>query len=106
MRQQTHWGENDPARRFANLNLCYYQAVADAFERDQIEGLTDEMTIGQLAGLLYEVDCRAGRKSSLRRERANEAIGELKAAERRAVAGSGFTRTHQFTLARRKGSLV
>jgi hypothetical protein len=27
-----------------------------AFERDQVEGLFDETTIGQLAGLLYEFD--------------------------------------------------
>ena len=39
-----------------NLKACFYQALADAFERDQIEGLTDEATIGQLAGLLYELD--------------------------------------------------
>jgi len=50
------WGENDPARRFVNLKACFYQEVADAFERDQVEGLMDEATIGQLAGLLYEID--------------------------------------------------
>jgi len=49
-------GENDPTRRFVNLRACFYQALADAFERDQVEGLTDETTIGQLAGLLYEFD--------------------------------------------------
>lgn len=51
-----HLRENDPARRFVNLKACFYQALADAFEHDQIEGLTDEATIGQLAGLLYELD--------------------------------------------------
>ena len=51
-----HLGENDPARRFVNLKASHYQALADAFERDQIEGLTDETTIGQLAGILYEID--------------------------------------------------
>jgi hypothetical protein len=66
-----NWGENDPARRFVNLKACYYQAVADAFERDQIEGLTDEMTIGQLAGLLYEVDSQ-GRTKIESKERARE----------------------------------
>jgi hypothetical protein len=48
--------ENDPVRRFVNLKASFYQALADAFEHDQIEGLTDEATIGQLAGLLTEVD--------------------------------------------------
>jgi hypothetical protein len=51
-----HLGENDPARRFVNLKASYYQTLADAFERDQVEGLTDETTIGQLAGILYEID--------------------------------------------------
>jgi hypothetical protein len=51
-------GENDPSRRFLNLKASYYQALADAFEHDQIEGLTDETTIGQLAGILTEFDSR------------------------------------------------
>jgi hypothetical protein len=49
-------GENDPARRFVNQRAEFYQSLADAFERDQVEGLTDEATIGQLAGILYEID--------------------------------------------------
>jgi hypothetical protein len=49
-------GEDEPARRFVNLKACFYQALADGFERDQVEGLTDEATSGQLAGLLYELD--------------------------------------------------
>ncbi len=48
--------ENDPARRFVNQKACFYQALADAFERDQVQGLIDEETIGQLAALLYEID--------------------------------------------------
>ena len=64
-------GENDPAKRFVNLKACYYQSIADAFERDQIEGLTDEMTIGQLAGLLYEIDSQ-GRMKIESKERARE----------------------------------
>jgi len=48
--------DNDPARRFVNLKACFYQELADALERDQIEGLIDETTIGQLSGLLYELD--------------------------------------------------
>lgn len=55
-------GENDLARRFVNLKAYYYQELADAFERDHIEGLTDEATIGQLAGLLYEVDSQGRMK--------------------------------------------
>jgi hypothetical protein len=50
------WGESDPARRFLNLRACFYQELADAFERDHVEGLIDQTTIGQFAGLLYEFD--------------------------------------------------
>jgi hypothetical protein len=57
-----HLRENDPARRFANLKVSFYQALADAFERDQIEGLTDETTIGQLTGILYEIDSQGRMK--------------------------------------------
>jgi len=53
-----NWGENDPSKRFVNLKACMYQTVADGFERNQVEGLTDETTIGQLAGLLTEFDLR------------------------------------------------
>lgn len=49
-------GANDPVNRFANTKACYYQELADAFEKDQVEGLTDERTLGQLAGILYEID--------------------------------------------------
>jgi hypothetical protein len=56
------WGENDPAQRFVNLKACFYQALADAFEQNQIQGLTDEATIGQLAGLLTEFDSRGRMK--------------------------------------------
>jgi hypothetical protein len=43
---------NDPAQRFVNLKACFFQALADAFERDQVEGLTDEDAIDQLSGIL------------------------------------------------------
>jgi hypothetical protein len=55
-------GENDPSRRFLNLKASFYQSLADAFEHDQIEGLTDETTIGQLAGLLTEIDSQGRMK--------------------------------------------
>jgi phage terminase large subunit len=55
-------GENDPARRFVNLKASFYQALADAFERGQVEGLADEETIGQLSGLLCELDAKGRMK--------------------------------------------
>ena len=51
-------GENDPARRFTNYKAQLYQNLADAFERNQIDGLTDDATVGQLASMLYEIDSR------------------------------------------------
>jgi hypothetical protein len=51
-------GENDPSKRFANEKARLYQNLADVFERNQIDGLSDEMTIGQLADIRYEIDSR------------------------------------------------
>jgi hypothetical protein len=64
-------GENDPARRFVNQKACFYQSLADAFERDQVDGLTDEETIGQLAGIRWELDSQ-GRIKIESKERARE----------------------------------
>lgn len=60
--------ENDPARRFANLKACFYQNLADAFERDQIDGLTDALTISQLAGIMYEIDLHGRLKIEAKEE--------------------------------------
>jgi hypothetical protein len=51
-------GENDPSKRFANEKARRYQNLADALERDEVDGLSDETTIGQLADLRYEIDSR------------------------------------------------
>lgn len=51
-------GENDPAKRFVNMKAQLFQNVADAFERDLVDGLSDEDTIEQLADLQYEIDSR------------------------------------------------
>lgn len=60
---------NDPAQRFVNLKACCYTTLADAFELDQ--GLTDEETIGQLSGILYEIDAH-GRMEIESKEKARE----------------------------------
>jgi phage terminase large subunit len=57
-RSQPKLGENDPMKRFANEKARFYQNVADAFERDEVDGLLDEETIAQLADLQYEIDSR------------------------------------------------
>ena len=49
---------DDPALRFLNKKAQLYQRVADLLERDGIDGLIDDTTIGQLAGILYEIDPR------------------------------------------------
>ena len=65
------WGERDPAQRFANQKAQFYQTLADAFERDQIDGLTDAETIGQLADIMYEIDSH-GRIKIESKEKARE----------------------------------
>ena len=50
--------ENDAAKRFANQKAAFYQMLADALEHDELQGLNDETTIGQLAGIVYEIDSR------------------------------------------------
>jgi phage terminase large subunit len=57
-RSQPNLRENDPEKRFANEKARLYQNVADAFERDEIDGLLDEETVAQLADLQYEIDSR------------------------------------------------
>ena len=47
---------NDPSLRFFNQKAQFYQHIADLLERDAIEGLRDETTIGQLADIMYELD--------------------------------------------------
>jgi hypothetical protein len=55
---QPELGESDPAKRFVNEKARVYQVLADALEHDQLDGLADETTSGQLAGILYEIDSR------------------------------------------------
>lgn len=62
---------NDPARRFFNLKAQSYQTVADLLERDAIDGLVDDATIGQLAGILCEIEPR-GRIKIESKEKARE----------------------------------
>jgi len=47
-----------PARRFVNLKACYYQRLADAIRQDRVDGLIDELTMGQLAGIRFELGTR------------------------------------------------
>ena len=54
--------DNNPAERFVNLKAQYYQGLADAFELNQVHGLTDDVTLGQLANLLYEIDSQGRMK--------------------------------------------
>ncbi len=61
-------GDMDPARRFVNQKAQYYQELADAFERDQVEGLTDELTLGQLQGILYQLDSQGRMKIETKQE--------------------------------------
>jgi hypothetical protein len=53
---------DNPAQRFTNLKAQYYQNLADAFERGQIAGLTDDLTVTQLLGIIGEIDNRGRTK--------------------------------------------
>jgi hypothetical protein len=78
---QPQLGDLDPAARFLNQKARFYQTLADYFERDQIRGLVDEATIGQLAGILSEIDSR-GRLKIEPKERARaRGVGSLDRAE-------------------------
>jgi hypothetical protein len=66
---QSQLRENDPARRFANDKALFYQGLADALEHDELQGLSDETTIGQLAGILYKIDSHGRLKIEPRKER-------------------------------------
>src|ERR1700730_3478409 len=68
---QPHRGDKDPAIRFANEKARFYQTLADAVEHDEVEGLSDDLTIGQLSDLLYELDSR-GRIRIESKEKARE----------------------------------
>src|SRR6202166_1829616 len=59
------------AGAFANQKAQFYQTLADAFEHDQIDGLTDDETIGQLADIMYEHDSH-GRMKIEPKEKARE----------------------------------
>jgi hypothetical protein len=47
--------ERDPGQRFANEKAQYCQELADALERDQVDGLQDDTTL-DAGWLLYEMD--------------------------------------------------
>jgi hypothetical protein len=49
---------SDPALRFSNRKAQMYQCLADMLERDEIDGLIDDTTIGQMSGIQYEIDSR------------------------------------------------
>ncbi len=53
---KSNLGENDPARRFVNQKAHFYQNLADLLERGEIDGMTDEETIAQLAAIRFEID--------------------------------------------------
>ena len=80
--------KTNPAERFANLKAHYYQTLADLLERDEIEGLTDETTIAQLASLVYEIDSQ-GRMKIRVQGRGQGAWHRLAGPRRSIDAGSG-----------------
>ncbi len=64
-------GDNDPAKRFVNDKARFYRTLADIFERNEIEGLNDELTLSQLAQITYDIDSH-GRLRIESKERASK----------------------------------
>ena len=61
-------GSNDPSLRFFNQKAQFYQHIADLLERDAIDGLRDNTSIGQLAGIRCELDPRGRIKIEFQRK--------------------------------------
>ena len=51
-------GAEDPSLLYVNRKAQYYQHLASAFRNNEISGLTDDLTITQLLGILVEMDSR------------------------------------------------
>jgi phage terminase large subunit len=84
---------NDPALRFANEKARRYQNLADAFERNQVEGLVDDQTIAQLAGIVYELDSRGRTRIESKENARQRGLSSLDRAEALMLAiGAGFER--------------
>ena len=56
LRVESRPGPDDPSLRFFNFRAQCYQRMADLLQRDELDGLRDATTIGQLAGIRYELD--------------------------------------------------
>jgi len=69
-RANPNWERGSGSALF-KLEGLFLPGTRHAFERDQVEGLLDETTIGQLAGLLYEFDSQ-GRMKIESKEKARE----------------------------------
>lgn len=93
---RSHLNENNPAARFANHKAQYYQNLADAFQRDEVDGLVDEVTIGQLAGILYEVDARGRIKIEPKERAAARGVASPDRAEALMLALGETSRLYEF----------
>jgi phage terminase large subunit len=88
--------ENNPSERFSNLKAQYYQNLADAFERGEVAGLTDELTITQLIGVLYEIDSRGRLKIESKAEAAARGVPSPDRAEALMLALGQAPREYAF----------
>jgi hypothetical protein len=86
--------------RFVNLKAQYCQNLADIFERDEIDGLTDDRTIGQLAGILYELDGQGRIKIEPKEKAAERGVPSPDRAEALMLALGPPPRVYEFKTAR------
>jgi len=92
--------QENPRVRFVNLKAQYYQNVADSFERDEVEGLTDSKTLGQLAGILYELDSHGRIKIEPKEKAAERGVPSPDRAEALMLALGPPMRVYEFASSR------
>jgi hypothetical protein len=90
----------NPPLRFANIKAQYYQNVADAFERDEVEGLMDDTTIGQLAGILYEINSHGQQLIEPKKKAAERGVPSPDRAEALMLAFGPWPRAYEYRSSR------
>jgi phage terminase large subunit len=89
-------GPEDPAVLFVNRKAQYYQNLSDAFRRGEVEGLVDDITIGQLSGILYEIDSKGRIKIEPKEKSAARGVPSPDRAEALMLALGEAPRVYEF----------
>lgn len=92
--------ENNLGVPFFNRKAHYYQTLADSFQHDEIDGLIDDTTIGQLAGILYQIDPKGRIKIEPKATAAARGVVSPDRAEALMLALGEAPRLYEFLLVR------